>query len=277
MTTGDLRAKAETFQALHRGEQPLVLLNAWDPGSAKLIAAAGMPAVATTSSGVGFALGYPDSEAIGRDLMLDVVGRVAAAVAVPVSADMLAGFGATPDAVGETVRLTIAAGAVGANIEDGLESRETPLRPAADAAERIRAARAAADAAGIPFAINARTDVYLRGGKGEAAFDEAVARANAYLAAGATSAFLPGVVDPTVIGRLVQAIDGPVNVMVGPAAPSVPELAALGVKRISLGGALQMATFGLVQRAAQEVQSTGTYAFAAGLAAYADLNRIMRG
>ena len=272
------KAKAERFLALHSGPEVLVLANAWDVASAAIVAAAGFPAIATTSAGVAFSLGYPDGERIGRDEMLAVVRRIAAAVELPVTADMEAGYGREPKRVAETVRLTIEAGAVGANIEDSTPGPAHALIDMSLAVERIRAAREAADRAGIAFVVNARTDPYMIGGaKDSAAFDEAVKRANAYRAAGARCLFVPGVADAEIIARLVKAIDGPLNVLAGPKAPPVPALKALGVRRVSVGSGLSRATLALVRRAAQELRGTGTYGFAQDAIPHAEMNRLFGG
>jgi len=273
-----LKAKAERLLALHSGPELLVLANAWDVASAVIVATAGFPAIATTSAGVAFSLGYPDGERIGRDEMLAVVRRIAAAVELPVTADMEAGYGREPARVAETVRLTIEAGAVGANIEDSTDGPSHSLLDLTLATERIRAAREAADRAGVAFVINARTDPYMSpGGKGSAAFDEAVKRANAYRAAGARCLFVPGVSDAELIARLVKAIDGPLNVLAGPKAPPVPALKALGVRRVSVGSGLSRATLALVRRAAEELRGLGTYGFAQDAIPHAEMNRLLGG
>jgi 2-methylisocitrate lyase-like PEP mutase family enzyme len=276
MTT--LKAKAEKLLALHAGPEVLVLPNAWDAASAAIVAQAGFPAIATTSAGVAFALGYPDNQWIERDEMLEMVRRIARAVSVPVTADMEGGYGIAPEIVAETVRLTLHAGAVGANLEDSAREIEGGLIEAELAAERIRAARAAADAAGIPFVINARTDPYMiPGDKGEAAFAEAVRRGNAYREAGADCIFVPGVSDAALIGRLAKAINAPLNVLGGPKAPPVPEMRALGVRRVSVGGSLSRATLALVRRAAVELRDAGTYGFAADAIPHAEMNKLFGG
>lgn len=249
-----------------------MLANVWDVASARLIEAAGFPAVATTSSGVANALGYPDHEFIGRDEMLAVVERIASAVAVPVTADMEAGYGPAASDVAETARRTIAAGAVGINLEDAGRGGLLPLE---EACARIAAARSAADAEGVHLVINARTDVFLRGGRGEEAFEEAARRANAYRQAGADSLFVPAVADGTLIGRLVKAIAGPLNVLAGPATPPLPELARLGVARVSVGGSLARAALTVVRHVAEELQGPGTFTFAAGIISHAEMNDLL--
>lgn len=244
--------KAARFAALHRGPKILVLPNAWDAASARVIEQAGFPAVATTSAGIAISLGYPDGQRITRDEMVAAVRRIAAAVEVPVTADIEAGYGETPEAVAETVRQVVAAGAVGVNLEDSWErGGHRTLAETALQEERIRAACSA----GGPLVVNARTDVFLyRLGE----FDDAVRRLNAYLRAGAQCAYPIGVRDPPLIARLVEAIEGPVNILAGPGSPSTGELERLGVVRASYGSALMRAALGLTRRIAREIAATGT-------------------
>lgn len=273
-----LKAKAETLRRLHQGPDILVLPNAWDVASARLVEEAGYPAIATTSAGIAFALGYPDGEKISRDEMLDAVGRIAARMRVPVTADLEAGYGPEPADTAETISRAMACGVVGANIEDGTHREEQPLCSMNLAVARVHAAREVADAAGIAFVINARTDAYLAArlfGRphDETCFEETVRRAQAYRAAGADCIFIPGLADGATIGRLVQAIGGLINILAGPGSPSVPELRALGVARVSVGGAVMRATLGLVRRAAAELRDTGTFGFADGMVSQAEMNR----
>jgi 2-methylisocitrate lyase-like PEP mutase family enzyme len=161
MSTAEQAAKAEAFRALHRGPRLLLMANAWDAVSARIFEAEGFAAVATTSGGVSWAIGYPDGEAAPWDEVVEQTARIARAVAVPVTADIEAGFGATPEAVSRSIADIIRAGVVGVNLEDGLPG-PTPMRTVDDAVARIRAAREAARAAGVPIVINARTDLYTR-------------------------------------------------------------------------------------------------------------------
>lgn len=269
-----LIAKAERLLALHVAGKPLVLPNAWDAGTAKLIAAEGFSAIATTSAGIAFSYGYADGEAIPRASMLEAVARIAAAVPLPVTADVEAGYGSTPLAVASTVRALLAAGAVGGNFEDSGGGLGTALLPLDQAVARIAAGRRAATEAGIPFVLNARTDALMRVADKAAAVDEAIARLNAYRRAGADCLFAPFTVDPTVIGRLVKEVQGPLNIILGPAI-SVPQMAALGVARISLGGHLSRAAFGIVRRAARELKEHGTANFAREGMEHRELNELM--
>lgn len=276
MNQASLRAKAETLRKLHDKPNILVLPNVWDMASACLVEQAGYPALATTSSGIAFSLGYPDGEKMSRDTMIEVCGRIARRAKVPVSADIEAGYGPDPKDTEETVRRCIAAGIVGGNLEDGTHDPKAPLCPLDLAVARISAARRAGDAAGVPFVINARTDHYLAGGKAdEAGFAETVRRGKAYREAGADCIFIPGLQDRETIARLVGAIGAPINILARPNGPSVPELKAAGVARLSVGGMLMLATLGLVRRAAAELASSGTFGFAEGMAMHAEMNRLL--
>lgn len=269
--------KARRFRALHVPGTPLVLANAWDVASARVAEDAGAAAVATTSAGVAWALGFPDGDRLPRERAVDLVARVAAAVAVPVTADIENGFADKPDGVAETVRQVVAAGAVGVNIEDMAypESGAAPV-PVAEQAERFAAARAAAEEMGVPLYINARIDTYLRQlGDPDDRFAATVQRATAYLSAGASGVFVPGISDTGTIARLVGAIDAPLNVLAGPGSPAIGELARLGVARVSLGSSIAQAAYGLVRRAAREAFTQGTYSALEDVVGYGDLNALL--
>jgi 2-methylisocitrate lyase-like PEP mutase family enzyme len=267
MTTEASAAKASALLALHSGPG-FVLPNAWDAGSARILEQVGFPAIATTSAGIAWSLGVPDGELVNRDTMLDHVGRIVAAVNVPVTADLEAGYGDSPAEVGQTVARALELGAVGANLEDAGASG---LFGIDEAAERIAAARAAAPRG--TFVLNARTDTYFKGSTGEV-FDETVERAIRYLEAGADCIFVPAVVDADTIGRLAAAIPGPLNIVAGLAnSIDAPTLFSLGVQRVSLGGSLARATLALLERAGQELLESGTLSFLDGAIPYADLQR----
>lgn len=271
-----LKAKAERLHALHLAPELLVLPNAWDCASAMLFEQAGFPAIATTSAGIAFCRGYRDGEQISRDEMLDEVARIAARVDVPVTADLEAGYGVRPEDVAETVRLAIEAGLVGCNIEDGTVDRgETPLLDFELSVERIRAAREAADTADIPFVINARTDGFLRIGAGGGVLDDALRRANAYYEAGARSLFVPQVADGQTIGRLARAIAGPINILAGPKTPSVAELEALGVARLTIGSGIARAAYTITRAAAEELSHSGTFGFTENTVSHTEMNALL--
>lgn len=256
--------KAEILRDLHK--PVLVLPNAWDGASARIFEEAGFPAIGTTSAGVAFALGYPDGERLTRAEMIEVVARIARIVKIPVTADVEAGYG---DPV-ETATQVWAAGAVGLNLEDITGDR---LHEVADQTAAIRAIRDA-----VPqMIINARTDIFLAEiGEESTRFDRTVARLNAYLDAGATCVFAPGVRDVGTIGKLTAAIRGPLNILAVAGTPDVAELRKLGVWRVSVGSGPMRATLGLVDRIARELRDRGTYtAMVDGAKPYADVNRLL--
>src|SRR5216684_1144153 len=226
------RDQAEAFRRLHREGRILVLPNAWDVITARLIESAGFAAIATSSAGVAWALGYADGERISRGEMLAVVRRIASSARVPVTADMEAGYGTTPEA--------------------------------------------AAEAAGVPLVINARTDAFeVKEWSPTERLSAAVRRANAYRAAGADCLFVPHVSDATTIGQLAREIDGPLNIIAGPPAPAIPELERLGVRRASLGPRVVQAALGLVRRAATELRERGTYDAMIDLIPFTELQRLV--
>jgi 2-methylisocitrate lyase-like PEP mutase family enzyme len=283
MNTDTMRRRAQAFLDLHHGQEPLLLPNAWDVVSARLFQHAGFSAVATTSAGIAWSLGYPDGEHIPREEMLAVVARIAHALDVPVTADLEAGYGPAPEDVAETVRGAIAAGAVGMNLEDSRSgdgaSAASPLLDTAAQIERVAAARATADAAGISFVVNARTDVFLRRvGAPEERVRLAAERANAYRAAGADVLFVPGVADAATIGQLVREIAGPLNILATAGVPDLAELARLGVARVSVGGGPYRTALATVARSAAELRRTGSFAaLLAGELTHAELNARVEG
>ena len=268
--------RAETFAGLHRPGDPLLLPNAWDAASAITIEGAGAKAIATTSAGVAWSLGVPDAADLGADRAAAVIERIATAVGVPVSADIEAGYGPAPEAVTATVTAVVRAGAVGVNLEDRSGRAEAPLLRPAEQADRLAAARAAADRLGVPVWINARTDVFLAGdGPAGRRLDAALERAAAYAAAGADSLFVPGLVDLAAIAELAAG-PLPVAVMVWPGAPPVAELASAGAARISLGSAIAQAAYAVAARAAAEMLASGTYDTSAGGIPYDEMNAALR-
>jgi 2-methylisocitrate lyase-like PEP mutase family enzyme len=271
----NLHDKAMVLRKLHHQPQPVVFVNAWDGASARIVESLDFPAIATTSAGVAYVDGYPDGQAISRDAMLAHVAVIAATVAVPVTADLEGGYGPTIDDAVATVRGAIAAGAVGMNFEDSV-SHDAPLLPTEVQAARIRAMRSAASELGVPLVINARTDVYFMDGGDEEQFAETVARAKAYLDAGADCIFVPFIAEEALIGRLAAAIPGPMNVLAGGASPDVATLTRLGVKRISLGSAPAAHLLAALRRAALEVRDRGTYTFASDRIAHSELQILLK-
>ncbi len=229
--------KAHAFAALHVPGKPLVLFNVWDAGSAKAMAGAGAKALATGSWSVAAANGFGDGEKIPLDLVMGNFQRIVQSTALPVSVDIESGYGKTPDEVGRTVARTLEAGAVGCNLEDSFPENGK-LRDAAEQVARIRAARKAAEAAGIPYFINARTDVFFQKPAAEhdaAMVEVALQRARLYAEAGASGLFVPGLVGSELIKRLAAASPLPVNVMVATGTPGLAELARAQVARVSHG------------------------------------------
>ena len=269
--------KAELLRKLHSGPRMLVLPNAWDVASARVLEELGYPAIATTSAGVAFSLGYPDGQRISRDEMLEAVARIARAVRVPVTADMESGYGITPKDMAETAKAIVAAGAVGLNFEDVIGDTESSQVETALQAEKIRALRETSASADVPLVINARTDVYLMPIGPEATrFERTVERLRAYRAAGADCVFAPGVKDRSLIEKLVKAVDAPLNILVTPGCPSIPELEKLGVARASIGSGVMRSALGLVRRIGKELLETGTYASTfEGAIPFAELNALL--
>ena len=267
--------RAEEFRGLHHQTHPLILPNAWDVPRARVFEDAGFPAVATSSAGVMVSLGYPDGEEMPRDELVGAVRRIAQKLSVPLSADVVAGYGKDPPEVVSTVKMMIEAGAVGINLEDGSHATES-LAPVPAQVAKLRALRELGRTSGIPFVINARTDAlnYARG-DADAKLREVIDRLTAYRDAGADCVYPMGLKEPAAIATVVSALNCPVNVMVRPGLPPVPELARLGVKRISFGPAASYATFGLLKRACEEIRTQGTYhQLTEGAITFAELNRL---
>jgi 2-methylisocitrate lyase-like PEP mutase family enzyme len=255
--------QAAALLALHAGPG-FVLPNAWDAGSARILEQVGFPAIATTSAGIAWSLGVPDGGALGLGTMLEHVGRIVAAVGVPVTADLESGY----DDVSATVRRAVEAGAVGGNLEDQVGG---VLFGIDEAADRIAAARAAAPAG--TFVLNARTDTYFGGATGNV-FAETVERATRFVAAGADCVFVPGVVEEEEIRRLAAAIPAPLNVVAGLASMTdAPMLFSLGVRRVSLGGSLARGAYSFLERAGRELLDSGTLGFLDGAIGYAEVQR----
>jgi 2-methylisocitrate lyase-like PEP mutase family enzyme len=276
MTNPEQVKKAEAFGAMHVSGDVLLLPNVWDVASARIIEAAGFPAIATTSAGVAFAHGFPDGEKIPPDRMIAAIGDIAAGVRVPVTADVEAGYGRKPENAAWTARHVIEAGAVGINFEDATGDTAKPLVDLPLQVERIRAIRETADQLGVPLVLNARTDVYLlQVGEPAKRYDQTVHRLQAFRDAGAECVFAPGLRDSATIGRVVADLRCPVNILAGPGSPSVSELIALGVRRISLGSGPMRATLGLLRRLAEELKTKGTYAAMDGAPAHAEINALM--
>ncbi len=270
------KSQSLAFRSMHHGPRTLVLPNAWDVASARVIEEAGYGAIATTSAGVAFSLGYPDGQKISRAEMLARVGRIAKAVKVPVTADVEAGYGNRPVDAADTARMAIEAGAVGINLEDSTGNAASPLVDLSLQLEKIRAVREAAIKTGVLLLLNARTDVYLaQVGEERTRYDETVRRLVAFRDAGAECVFAPGLRDAQIIRRLVKDVQCPLNILAGPGSLPIPELEALGVARVSLGSATMRATLGLLQRMADELKSSGTYSAMEGAPTHAQVNALL--
>jgi len=268
--------EATQFRDRHRGPGALVLPNAWDVASARIFEDAGFPAIATTSAGIAFSLGYPDGQRIPREEMFARIARIARAVKVPVTADVEGGYGSSNEDVANTTRELILAGAVGMNLEDASRDPDQPLIDLAIAAEKIAAARGAAAELRVPIVVNARTDVYLLpAGDSAGQYPEALRRLIAYRDAGADCVFAPGLKDAATIARLVRDVKCPLNILAVPGTPPIPELEKLGVARVSLGSGPMRATLGLLRRIAEELKATGTYGALDSAVPYADVNKLL--
>jgi len=235
------REQTLAFHAMHAPGAPLVLPNAWDAMSARIVAASGARAIATTSAGVAWSLGCRDGNELTREHALDAVRAIAASVSLPLTADVERGYGDTPSDVAVTIASCVDAGVSGVNLEDS-------LRPIDEHAERIAAARAAADDAGMPLFINARIDTHRLGDIGSAAWmEETVARAAAYARAGASGIFVLGALRADAITTLVNATTLPLNVAFGPGTLPISELTKAGASRISAGSSIAEAAYSVAQ------------------------------
>lgn len=251
--------KAEAFRRLHDRKDVLVLPNAWDVPSARVFEDEGFPAVATSSAGMLVSLGYPDGEGIPHGEFVGAVGRIARVLSVPLSADVVGGFGDSPEGVARSVKAVVDAGAVGINIEDFAHGSKE-LLPLRSQLERLRSLIRLREETGVPFVINARTDA-IRFAVGEegAKMREAIRRAEAYRDLGVDCVYPMGLSSADSISAFVKALDFPVNVMVRKGLPPVPELKRLGVARVSFGPSASYAALGLLRRASGEVREKGTY------------------
>lgn len=266
-------ARAAELLDRHRQPDTFILPNAWTPGTAKVLEQAGFDALGTTSAGIAFSLGLPDDGSIGRETMLELIAEIVAAVEVPVSADIESGYGAEPEDVASTVTGAIAAGAVGAHLEDADPATPGAMFDVDRASERVEAARQAADRAGTAFTLNARIDSYLIRHPDPLA--DVALRADRYLRAGADCIFVPGASDAETIAELVRSVDAPLNIVAGLAGDPLTfaEYQGLGVRRVSIGGSLARATFGLVRRAAREMLDGGRFDFSGDAVPHEEINR----
>jgi len=267
------RAKFERLKALHYGDGAFVVPNPWDAGSARLLTSLGFDALATTSAGYAFSKGKRDSFAgLGRREILENAAEIVGATDLPVLADLEDGFGAAPEICAETIRMACKIGLVGGSIEDATGDPGAPIYDIAQAVERIEAAAAAAR--GLPFLLTARAENYLWG---RPDLEDTIKRLQAFSEAGADVLYAPGLPDIEAIRTVCQALDKPVNVVMGLQGRnySVAELTEAGVRRISVGGSFARAALGALMRAAEEVKSSGTFTYSADAMPDAVVSQLM--
>jgi 2-methylisocitrate lyase-like PEP mutase family enzyme len=261
MDIGLQAQKAEQFRHMHAGPHMIVLPNAWDVASARILEEMGYPAIATTSAGIAFSMGYPDGQRISRNEMLDAVARITHAVRVPVTADMESGYGLTPEEMAEMTRALVKAGAVGLNLEDVTGDDEISHVDTSLQMERIGAIRETSASLGVPLVVNARTDIYLMPiGDASSRYERTVERLRAYRQAGADCLFAPGICDRETISGLIRDLAAPVNILLSASCPVLRDLEKIGVARASTGSAAMRAALGVLRRIANELRETGTYA-----------------
>ena len=260
-----MSSAAIRFKQLHESDNTFIMANAWDPGSAIILEEAGFACIGTTSAGIAYSHGVPDSEGkLPFDTALDETRRIVDAVSVPVSMDSENLYAESLDEVTPNMKRIVASGVAGASIEDNSGDPDNPLYEVELAVDRVRAAREACSNQDRPFILTARAECYLVGH--EKPFHESVKRVNRYREAGADCLYVPGIRDIATIRNLVNEVDGPINVVMGLAGTpiSVAELEDAGVKRISIGGSLARSALGLVRRAAREMLVDGTFTFSGG-------------
>jgi 2-methylisocitrate lyase-like PEP mutase family enzyme len=265
--------KGEIFRALHERDKAFLIPNPWDAGTARLLEHLGFEALATTSAGHAFSVGWPDGF-VDRDQVLAHAAAIASASRLPVSADLENGFGDAPEVVAETIRLAAQAGLAGGSIEDRPRLQEPSVYERGHAVERVRAAAEAARALPFPFTLTARAENYL---VGRPDLSDTIARLQAYQEAGADVLYAPGLRSLDEIATLVRSVDRPVNVLMGlkGVALSLDQLSAAGVRRVSVGSALARAALGAFLRAANEMREQGAFSFADEAATYQEINTML--
>ena len=265
--------KARALEALHKGPDLFLIPNPWDAGSAKLLASLGFKALTTTSAGLAFMLGKPDRGGVTRDEAIANAAMIVNAVDLPVAADLENGYGDSPEDAAETIRRAAAAGLVGASIEDSSDDRSTPIYDVALAVERMEAAAEVARALPFPFALVGRAENFLHG---VTDLNDTIRRLQAYEKAGAQVLFAPGLPTIEMIRTVCQSVGKPVSVVLNPKF-TVPELAAAGVKRVSVGGGFARIALTAVREAATEIRDKGTFEAAKSAMGYDVADRIMKG
>ena len=267
-----LQDKGNSFAVLHEQSAAFIIANAWDAGSARILAESGFSAIATTSAGFAFSLGKQDNN-VGRDAILANAADIVAATSLPVSADLENGFGDSPDTAAETIRMAAKVGLVGGSIEDSTYDARRPLYEIAHAADRIRAAAEAAHAQSFRFVLTARAENYL---VGQPDLTDVIRRLQAYQEAGADVLYAPGLTKEDDIRTVVRSVDRPVNVVMGLGGVTfdVASLSAMGVRRISVGSALARRAYGALRDAAREMREHGSFDYARDAASYGELNSL---
>jgi len=252
--------KAKSFGDLHKRDGSFIMPNAWDPGSAIVLANAGFEAIATTSAGIAFAAGLSDHQRMSKELMLEKIKEIVDVAGVPVNADLEAGYSESPEGVAKIITQAIDYGVAGANIEDFTGNVKAPLYEFDEAVDRVRAA--VSGCKGNEFILTARCDAYLTGHPN--ALQESIKRCNAYLEAGADCLFIPGIADKKTISTILAEVPGPFNVVMGLSGNLLTkdDLTACGVKRISVGGSIARASLEFIRKAGEEMMKLGTFTFA---------------
>ena len=267
--------RAFRLRELHYSGRPLVIGNAWDAASARVLELAGFRAIGTTSAGIAFSHGYPDGQRISADLMVAAVAEICRVTSVPVTADMEAGYGNTPEEIERTTMAVIRAGAVGLNLEDGTGDPAKPLTDVALQVEKLRAVKQASAKLDVDLVLNARTDAYLYSGSAAQQFEETLHRAWSYVSAGADCVFIIGLSDEPTISTFVKELKCPINILLAPGLLTVPELRDLGVARISFGSGPMRAGLTLLQHFASEILSEGFSSTLKDCISHAEMNKIM--
>lgn len=266
--------KGEDFRSLHARERAFIIPNPWDVGTARMLERLGFEALATTSAGYAFSFGVLDNQ-VGRENMLEHVAEIASATDLPVSADLENGFGDDSKTVAETIKLAAAAGVAGGSIEDSVNRPGEKVYELAHAADRIRAAVEAARSLPFTFTLTARAENYL---VGIPDLNDTIRRLQAYQEAGADVLYAPCITSREDITAIVRAVDRPVNFLMGtqPQRFTLQELTEIGVRRVSVGSALSMASLGAFLRAAREMKESGTFAYAKDAAGFREISDLLK-
>lgn len=270
------KARALALRNAHLTGRPLLVGNAWDGASARILELAGFPAIGTTSAGIAFSRGYADGQQIPADLMVEAIAEICRVASVPVSADVEAGYGNSAEEIERITMAVIQAGAVGMNLEDGTGDPAKPLTDLALQLEKLKAAKRTAAKLGIDLVLNARTDAYLYPGPEAQKFKETLRRSQAYLNAGADCIFIIGLLDTPTISSFLNQLRCPINILATAGGPTIKELQELGVARISFGSAPMRAALRLLQGIAIEILVEGTLSTLKECIPHALMNDLMQ-